>query len=96
VVAVAGDGQYRFKATGFVSPAKHQPAALEWRVGRIGQAGWYELAEHWVKESGLETTMAIAAEVFSKPGEYRVRARWRDGTGRCGPWSEGVAVRVMP
>ena len=96
VVAVAGDGQYRFKATGFVSPAKHQPAALEWRVGRIGQAGWYELAEHWVKESGLETTMAIAAEVFSKPGEYRVRARWRDGTGRCGPWSEGVAVRVIP
>ena len=49
-----------------------------------------------MKESGLETTMAIAAEVFSKPGEYRVRARWRDGTGRCGPWSEGVAVRVIP
>ena len=32
--------------------------------------------------------------VFKGPGEYRVRARWRDGTGRCGHWSSPVNVSV--
>jgi len=93
VVTRSGDGAYRFQATGFVSQAKHPAAALEWRVGRVGQPGWYELVEHWRKETGLESLITIPEAVFAKPGEYRVRARWRDGTGRCGHWSEPVVVK---
>jgi hypothetical protein len=84
----------RFKATEFSSPAEGKPAALEWRVGRVGQRGWYELAEHWRKdvEAGVEVT--IPPEVLKTPGEYRVRARWRDQAGRCGHWSEPADVVV--
>jgi hypothetical protein len=67
---------------------------LEWRVGRVGQKGWYELADYWHKNEGMETSVSIPAEVFSKRGEYRVRARWRDNTGRCGHWSQPVLVAV--
>ncbi|MBY0231235.1 MAG: CotH kinase family protein [Gemmataceae bacterium] len=84
---------WRFSASGFSSLGKHKAAALEWRVGRVGRRGWYELEEHWRKETaGQETD--IPADVFGKAGEYRVRARWRDATGRCGHWSAPVAVSV--
>jgi hypothetical protein len=36
----------------------------------------------------------IPADVFAEKGEYRVRARWRDDTGRTAHWSEPVAVVV--
>ena len=36
----------------------------------------------------------LMQEAFKEPGEYRVRARWRDDTGRCGHWSAPVAVTV--
>lgn len=81
-----------FKASPFVSSAKAKPAALEWRVGRVGQRGWYELADHWRKEIDSGVTIEIPAEVFGGKGEYRVRARWRDDTGRCGHWSAPVVV----
>lgn len=87
-------GQQRFKVSAFVSPAGHQPSAVEWRVGRIGQRGWYELAEHWRKEAKSGDEINISLEAFKEPGEYRVRARWRDQTGRCGHWSVPVDVRV--
>jgi hypothetical protein len=88
-----GGGQ-RFEASAFSSPAGHKPAALEWRVGRVGRRGWYELDEHWRKEIESARTIDIPPEVFKEPGEYRVRARWRDGTGRCGHWSVPVSVSV--
>jgi hypothetical protein len=93
VERLPGD-QQRFKASAFASSAGHKPAALEWRVGRIGRRGWYELAEHWRKEttSGLEIN--VPSEVFKEIGEYRVRARWRDLTGRCGHWSSPVDLTV--
>lgn len=84
-------GTWRFKASTFDSPAKHQPVALEWRVG----FPQYELAEHWRKESKA-AECEIPAEVFKQPGVYRVRARWRDQTGRCGHWSKAVEIRVSP
>jgi CotH kinase protein len=87
-------GQQRFKASAFVSSAGHQPAALEWRVGRTGRSGWYELAEHWRKETASGAEIDISSEVFKEPGEYRVRARWRDHTGRAGHWSSPVNVGV--
>ncbi|MFT3882146.1 MAG: CotH kinase family protein [Gemmatales bacterium] len=85
---------YQFKASAFVSSVGHQPTVLEWRVGRIAQRGWYELADHWRKEAASGQEMSIPAEVFKERGEYRVRARWRDTTGRCGHWSSPVEVKV--
>lgn len=87
-----GDGN-KFKASAFASPSGEKPAALEWRVARIGQRGVYELAEHWRKE-GAGVEMDIPSEVFKDPGPYRVRARWRDASGRCGHWSAGVEVGI--
>ena len=89
----AGDDRLRFRASAFASPAGARPAALEWRVGRVGRTGWYELAEHWRKETDA-AEVAVPAEVFKEAGEYRVRARWRDATGRCGHWSPPVTVMV--
>jgi len=94
VARTKADG-YKFEASGFASPADPKPAALEWRVGRVGQRGWYELADHWRKDAEVGRGVEIPPEVFKEPGEYRVRARWRDGTGRCGHWSEPVAVVVQ-
>lgn len=89
---VARDG-FRFKATTFASAAKAKPAALEWRVGRIGKRGWYELADHWRKDIAAGDAIDIPREVFAEPGEYRVRARWRDDTGRCSHWSAAITVK---
>lgn len=83
---------HRFQASVFTSPAGHKPAALEWRVGRVGRRGWYELADHWRKDMADGVTADIPAEVFKEAGTYRVRARWRDATGRCGHWSAAVEV----
>jgi hypothetical protein len=93
VERLAGDKE-QFKASAFVSPAGAKQAALEWRVGRIGQRGWYELADHWRKESESGEEISIPPEVFKSHGEYRVRARWRDQTGRCGHWSSPIEVVV--
>lgn len=90
---VPGGGE-RFTASPFVSPAKHQPAALEWRVARLGKNGWYELEDLWRGESGLNTTSPIPPDIFAKPGVYRVRARWRDQTGRSAHWSAPAEVSV--
>lgn len=79
--------QYSFQA----SPTQ-QAGALEWRVGRIGKRGWYELNEHLRKESATGNQIQISEETFKEPGIYRVRARWRDNTGRTGHWSEPVEV----
>jgi pimeloyl-ACP methyl ester carboxylesterase len=83
--AVERKGGYTFEASA-AGPA------VEWRVGRVGRPGWYELADHWRKEG--TRTVEIPADVFQEPGEYRVRARWRDAAGRCGHWSPPVAVTV--
>ncbi|MDY3552242.1 CotH kinase family protein [Gemmata sp. JC717] len=85
---------YTFEAAAFTSPAGAKSAALEWRVGRVGQKGWYELADHWRKDVAEGRSVEIPREVFAEKGEYRVRARWRDATGRCGNWSAPVAVSV--
>ena len=61
---------------------------------RVGRRGWYELDDYWRKERESGRAVDIPAEVFREPGEYRVRARWRDGTGRYGHWSSPVNVNV--
>ncbi len=84
----------RFEVTEFASKAGHKAAAVEWRVGRVGKRGWYELTDHWKAEVADARTTDIPATVFKESGEYRVRARWRDDTGRCSHWGEPVAVTV--
>ena len=83
---------FRFEASEFESKAGHKATAIEWRVGRVGKRGWYELTDHWKAEVADGRTADIPAAVFQEAGEYRVRARWRDATGRCGHWSEPTAV----
>ncbi|MFO0935265.1 MAG: hypothetical protein U0798_01980 [Gemmataceae bacterium] len=88
---------FQFKASAFASPAKHQVQALEWRIGRIGRNGvhdHFELTDLWRKDSGTNPEITIPAEPFKEPGTYRVRARWRDQTGRCGHWSAPVEIVV--
>ncbi len=87
-------GGFRFAAAAFASPAGATAAALEWRVGRVGRRGWYELDDHWRAEAASGRETDIPPEVFKEAGEYRVRARWRDGTGRCGHWGPPAAVSV--
>jgi hypothetical protein len=87
-------GEDRFEASAFSSPAGHKAAALEWRVGRVGKKGWYELHDHWRKDVKDDRAVDVPAAVFKEPGEYRVRARWRDDTGRCGHWIAAAAVSV--
>jgi hypothetical protein len=60
----------------------------------VGRRGWYELDDHWRKERKSGRAVDVPAEVFKGPGAYRVRARWRDHTGRCGHWSTPVTVSV--
>ena len=86
--------KYRFEASAFASPAGHKPATLEWRVGRVGQHGWYELDDYWLEHIESGRAVEIPSRLFKEPGEYRVRARWRDDTGRCGHWSEPVGISV--
>ncbi len=87
-------GESQFEALAFTSPAGQKPAALEWRVGRVGKRGWYELEEYWKKDVVEGRSVIIPAELFKPPGEYRVRARWRDTTGRCSHWSMPLTIGV--
>jgi hypothetical protein len=87
-------GTYQFKASAFASPVGNKPNKLEWRVGRIGKVGWYELTDHWLGDSGGDNHIVIPNEPMSEPGEYRVRARWRDESGRCSHWSAPITIRV--
>jgi len=86
--------KFQFRTTEFASTVGHQAKALEWRVGRIGKKGMCELADYWKTEIDTGTKIVIPAEVFRDAGEYRIRARWRDHTGRCGHWSSPVEVSV--
>ena len=84
----------RFTASKFLSPVNHQQAALEWRVGRVGQKGWYELSDYWRMDVEASTDVNIPKEVLGKSGDFRVRARWRDSTGRCSHWSDPILIVV--
>jgi hypothetical protein len=75
-------------------------AAVQWRVGRStapDQPGWesgkpwrYEIEPHW--DSGelprSEAQMKLPKEGFTDAGLLRVRARYKDNTGRWSHWSE--------
>jgi len=81
-----------FEASAFSSAAGAKAASLEWRVGRVGKKGWYEVEDHWRKDVEMGRGIEIPADVFKESGDYRVRARWRDSTGRCSHWSAPITV----
>ena len=93
-----------FAATPFVSPVTNQFAAIQWRVAEIRAPGRvakdagdelpprYELKARWVSPE-----IAAASDVFRIPAgvceanrTYRVRARYKDQTGRWSHWSAPV------
>lgn len=93
-VTRARTGARRFEASAFASPVGAKAAALEWRVGRVGRRGWYELDERWRKDVESGRAVEIPAALFKEAGEVRVRARWRDASGRAGHWSAPLSIPV--
>ena len=91
-----------FKVSDFASPALHAFASVQWRIGEIsapglmgfqpGQPCRYEIQPHWSSPelTAQETTMRIPNNVCQVGHSYRVRARYKDNTGRWGHWSDPV------
>ena len=94
-----------FQISPFATPvATNHFAAVQWRVGRStapGQPGWaanqpwrYEIEPHW--DSGelprSEPQTRLPKDAFADAGQLRVRARYKDNTGRWSHWSEPVSV----
>lgn len=98
-------GTQIFQITPFVSPvATNRFAAVQWRVGRStapGQPGWvagkpwhYEVEPNWSsgEQAAQEAQTRLPKEAFAASGVLRVRARYRDQTGRWSRWSEPVQM----
>lgn len=98
-------GAQAFQITPFATPvATNHFAAVQWRVGRStapGQPGWesgkpwrYEIEPHWDSGELLRTEpqMKLPREAFADAGVLRVRARYRDNTGRWSHWSDPVQL----
>ena len=96
-----------FEASAFASPkASAKFAAIQWRVGRFSAPGlpgfregkpWrYEIEPYWEGSQITEPALrgSVPATVFKSPGIYRVRARYKDATGRWGNWSAPVEISV--
>ena len=52
----------------------------------------YEIESLW-SAVGSSTTR-VPSTVFQKAHTYRIRARARDASGRCGHWSEPMRVKT--
>lgn len=100
-------GAQLFQITAFATPvAANHFAAVQWRVGRStapGQPGYregqpwhYEIEPHWDSGEQLrsEPQMKLPKEAFADAGLLRVRARYRDQTGRWSHWSEPIDLTV--
>lgn len=95
-------GRLEFAVTAFASPVTNRFAAVQWRVGEVrapGRAGFvagepwrYEVEPVWVSEETAEVrpSMRLPAKVCEPGRTYRVRARYRDHTGRWSHWSPPV------
>jgi len=100
-------GAHAFQISPFQSPvATNHFAAVQWRVGRIcgpGQPGYragqpwtYEVQPHWDTGELLraDPQSKLPKEPFADAGVYRIRARYKDNTGRWSHWSEPVQLTV--
>lgn len=101
-------GNLSFAVTPFASPVTNRFAAVQWRVGKIsapGRPGYqtgeprrYELEPYWVgPEDAVEhASFTVPPKVCSPGATYRVRARYRDDTGRWSHWSAPIEVVPAP
>ncbi len=99
-------GNLPFEATPFASPITNRFAAVQWRVGEIsapvragpgvGKPWRYEIETHWVSgEMGApRSPFETPAKTCLTNHTYRVRARYKDHTGRWSHWSP--AVQFVP
>ena len=100
-------GDRAFDVSAFESPVKTASFAdVQWRVGRISSPGlegfvagkpWrYEVEPYWesLPITNAERQIRPGKSVLAPGGVYRVRARYRDNTGRWSHWSEPVQMAV--
>jgi hypothetical protein len=92
----------KFTVSRFASPSSGALNAVEWRVAEIAAPGLsgfkpgtrckYEIEPGWSSGGVREAKqpMQIPANVCRNGHTYRVRARYRDNTGRCSHWSEPI------
>jgi hypothetical protein len=91
-----------FTVSPFSSPASHKPAALQWRLAEIsapglpgyspGQPFRYEIQSSWLspESSPSKSDLQLPSNIISPGKTYRVRARYKDLTGRWSHWSSPV------
>ena len=92
-----------FDVSKFISaPNGGKYAAVQWRAGRItapdfpgyeaGQPRRYEIEPHWISEEITFAPMGIRLppDAFAAGQTYRVRARFKDDTGRWSHWSPPI------
>ena len=90
----------RFSVSPFASESA-KFAALEWRIAEISAPGVkgyvpgkpfrYEIERGWTTELTRASPELLApSEACVTEKTYRVRARYKDDTGRCSRWSEPV------
>jgi len=84
-------------------------AALQWRIGEVSPVGGaaydpeeplpYEIDARWVSPDVTDAgsrQVLIPPDVVREGSAYRVRARYRDTTGRWGHWSPPVTFLAGP
>jgi hypothetical protein len=88
-----------FSISRFESPASHQPTGLQWRIAEISAPGLkgyitgkryrYELEPMWLSQElpPQRANLSLAPDTCSPGRTYRVRARYKDETGRWSHWS---------
>jgi hypothetical protein len=90
-----------FQVSGYASPAAAKFAVLQWRVSEISAPGLkgfkagercrYEIEPGWMSEESTGTRDLSLPKKACIPGHtYRIRARYKDQTGRCSHWSKPV------
>ncbi len=93
-------GDDRFVAAPFESRSDAKFAGLQWRVAEISAPGLpghtpgkyrYEIEQGWSQETTDETVELTLPANATVPGRtYRIRARYRDQSGRCSHWSQPI------
>ncbi|MBL9139536.1 MAG: CotH kinase family protein [Verrucomicrobiales bacterium] len=90
--------RFAFGVSKFVSPKAHPFQSIEWRLAEIGaeaQGPWhYELqASRTTPPLTRESPeFHVESTTLQSGRSYRVRARYRDATGRCSHWSHPISV----
>lgn len=95
-------GNLTFQVSAFISPVSYQASSVQWRVGHIsapglkgyvqGKAYRYEVEPHWISEElpANANEISIPEKICSAGSTYRVRARYKDATGRWSHWSTPI------